>query len=247
MALRHVVYELCVPILGTVARSRWLIRRLFQVDVPPHITVHFDPTTVLLLFALRREVTPEDKTALEMGIGQGALVSLALHKATGIDVQGVDRSEARVRSSQDVATHNSLQLRFFVSDLFSAVAASEQFDIIFFNPPYVPTAQGRRLKLTRRMRADSDRVWDGGDDGSCVIELFLQHAHNFLTPRGRVLVGAQPIFLPAQRIEELAAKTRWTITQQVSRCCIPSRVYVLRPGPGAGPQIATTVRGAKGP
>ena len=227
MALREFVYELVHPLLGAVARNRWLINRLFDVRVPKQIVVHFDPTTLLLRHALRQIVTADDRTALEVGIGQGALLALGLAKSTNIEVQGVDCSAARVGSSQQVAAHNGVDPKFYTSDLFGSVPVDQKFDLIFFNPPYVPTSEGQQLKLTRRMCADSDRVWDGGDDGAEVLRDFLEQAHRFLTPRGRILFGVQPMFLPGVRIETLVADTRWAISQQVQRCCIPSVVYVL--------------------
>ena len=227
MALRELVYELVHPLLGAVARNHWLINRLFDVRVPRGIVVHFDPTTLLLCHALRQTVTADDKIALEVGVGQGALLAIGLLKSTSIKVQGVDCSAARVLSSQQVEAHNQLEPQFYTSDLFDSVPSDQQFDLIFFNPPYVPTCEGRKLKLTRRMCADSDRVWDGGDDGAEVLRSFLEQAHRFLTPRGRILFGVQPIFLPVRHIETIVADADWKIKQQVQRCCIGSVVYVL--------------------
>lgn len=227
MAFRELVYELVHPLIGAVARNRWLIYRLFDVRVPPQVVVHFDPTTLLLRHALRQCVTPDDQAALEIGIGQGGLLALGLMKSTGIRIHGVDYSAARVSSSQQVADYNQLEPNFYISDLLDDIPNDQRFDLIFFNPPYVPTIAGKQLKLTRRMRADSDRVWDGGDDGVQVLQAFLEQSHRFLTPHGRILFGVQPLFLPASRIEKIVAESRWSIKQQVRRCCIPSIVYVL--------------------
>lgn len=228
MALHELLYHLCHPLLGTAARNRWLIHRLFHIRVPKQVTVHFDPTTLALLLALRNTVTPSDKTALEVGIGQGALLANSLQKSTAIDVEGVDCSEARVLSSCTVAAYNRLQPRFYMSDLFSKVGNGRSFDLIFFNPPYVPTGQGRRLKLTRHMRADSDRVWDGGQDGSGVLRTFLQQAHGFLSSHGRLLFGIQPIFLSRELTESTIADCKWQIRDRYSPRWLPACVYVLR-------------------
>jgi release factor glutamine methyltransferase len=227
MALREFSYQLMHPLLGTVARNRWVIHRLFGVRVPKHITVHFDPTTLLLRHALLQTLTPHDRTALEVGIGQGALLALGIQKSTGIEVQGVDCSESRVHSSRQVAAHNDLESRFYTSVFFDGVPADERFDLIFFNPPYVPTGQGRRLKLTRRMRADSDRVWDGGDDGSQVLRVFLERAHSFLRPRGRIVFGVQLVFLPLPRIEEIVDRANWVVVERIRRRWLPCVAYVV--------------------
>ncbi len=227
MAFQAIVYELFHPLLGAAARNRWLIHWLFDVRIPRQTVVHFDPTTLLLRHALRQSVAPDDRTALEVGIGQGGLLALGLLKSTALQVHGVDYSAARVHSSQQVADFNQLKPRFYVSDLLDGIPSEQQFDLIFFNPPYVPTVAGKQLKLTHRMRADSDRVWDGGDDGVQVLQAFLEQAHRFLAPHGRILFGLQPLFLPTARVERIVAETRWKIKRQVRRCCIPSIVYIL--------------------
>jgi release factor glutamine methyltransferase len=141
MSIRRLLYHVVHPVLGLAAR------------IPRDITVHFDPTTLLLRFALQQVVVPQDKSALDVGIGQGALLALGLQRSTHLYVEGVDCSESRVHSSRLVAHHNALTANFFVSNLFSAVPPDCQYDLIFFNPPYVPTRNGEELKLTRRMRA----------------------------------------------------------------------------------------------
>jgi release factor glutamine methyltransferase len=227
MAIRHLVYELVHPVLGAVARNRWLIRRLFGVRVPRDTVVHFDATTLLLRHVLPLAVRPADRVALEVGIGQGALLALALRRTTHLEVHGLDCSAGRVSSSQRVAEYNGIDACFFRSDLFSQVAPGRLYDLIFCNPPYVPTREGRQLRLTRRMRADSDRVWDGGDDGTRVLQTFLERAADYLQPGGRVLFGVQPIFIPPARVEQMVTDCGWTIVQRWRRRWIGSVAYLL--------------------
>jgi release factor glutamine methyltransferase len=227
MSVRRLLYDVVHPLLNSAAQSRFLIRRLFRVRIPPDVTVHFDPTTVLLRIALQQVVVPQDKSALEVGIGQGALLALGLKRSTHLDVEGVDCSESRVHSSRLVARHNGLVVNFFVSDLFSAVPPDRRYDLIFFNPPYVPTLLGEELKMTRRMRADSDRAWNGGQDGTDVLREFLLRAPAHLSPHGRVAFGVQPIFVPDHGISELVRQTQLAVLNRITRCWIPSIVYVL--------------------
>ena len=228
MSARRLLYQVAHPILNFAARNRFLIRRLFRLDIPRDVTVHFDPTTLLLHMALQDVVVPQDTTALEVGIGQGGS---AWRWGCGVRHTWTCRESivlrSRVASSQCVAHHNGLAADFFVSDLFSAVPPDRRYDLIFFNPPYVPTSVGKQLKLTDRMRADSDRVWDGGQDGTLVLRDFLLHAPSHLSRRGRVLFGVQPMFVSDNRIRELVEQTHLTMLNRITRCCIPSVVYVL--------------------
>jgi release factor glutamine methyltransferase len=160
---------------------------------------------------------------------------VALAKTTTLEVQGVDCSIERMESSRRVALHNDVNPTFFVSDLFCNLKDDSRFDLIYFNPPYVPTRQGRQLRLTARMHADSDCVWDGGADGTEVLQRYLREAHHFLAPHGRLLFGVQPVFLAADVIHPLVRAEGWRVVDEFSPCCIPSVVYVLRPIAGSQP------------
>jgi release factor glutamine methyltransferase len=227
MSLRNLLYQVVRPVLGLAARNRFLIRRVFGIRVPRAVTVHFDPTTLLLRLALQQVVVPQDKLALEVGIGQGALLVLGLQKSTQLRVEGVDCSETRVRSSQKVAKYNQLAADFYVSDLFDQVPPDRQYDLIFFNPPYVPTRDGEQLGLTRHMRADSSRVWDGGDNGMQVLREFLLRVPAHLTSRGRVLFGVQPIFVPEENVQAMIDVSHLVLLNRITRRWIPSVVYVV--------------------
>ncbi len=239
MVIRRLVYELTHPLLNALARNHWLIHRLFGIRIPKGTIVHFDPTTLLLRHALLRSVDSADRNALEIGIGQGALLSLSLCQSTALRVDGVDLSLSRVASSQAVAAHNQIPAHFFVSDLFADIPRGQRYDLIFFNPPYVPTSAGQQLRLTRRMRADSDRVWDGGQDGVEVLREFLRQAPRFLSPRGRILFGVQAIFISQERVRSLVEESGFELFDRISRCCIPSTAYLLRRRGGAESGIAT--------
>lgn len=210
-----------------------IIRRLFGVRIPANTKVQFDPTTVLLSRALTEQLDPKDQRALEVGIGQGALVGLSLKceaQKRGIDLtlDGIDCSASRVESSKRVAEYNQMPAKFWLSDLFSQVPAEHQYDLIFFNPPYVPTNVGNDLKLTERLQVDGDQVWDGGEDGTQILRQFVQQAGDYLSTRGRVVFGVQEIFVPDQRVVDAVATGNLRIVGRVKKRSIPAIVYVLR-------------------
>ena len=166
---------------------------------------------------------------MEVGIGQGALISLSLARKHEIQVVGVDCSSERVEQSKIVAEGNKIPSEFFVSDLFSAVAKGRRFDLIFFNPPYVPTQVGQRLKMEQRFNSDGTQVWDGGVDGTEVLSRFLRDAPAFLTDRGKIVFGVQSVFVS----DELARATVDASGMVVRMCAVshfpPSVCYVVSP------------------
>ncbi len=219
-----------------IRRNKRLIRHCFGVEVPRGVQVQFDPTTVLLakymgeVLQARAVKNHEDKPLrlLEMGIGEGALVSLSLAKSkVNVTIDGVDCSAERVNSSQKVAEHNSIEVHFWQSDLFAQVPREPRYDYIFFNPPYVPTHTGRTLRLTQRLEVDGDQMWDGGDDGACVLRAFLNEAPNYLSAGGRVVFGVQEVFLPNKTVQNVVKEAGFEVIEKTKRSWLPSTVYAI--------------------
>ena len=229
MKVKQAIYNVVHPVLRVLRNNRFVIRRIFDVKIPAGVAVQFDPTTVLLKDALRQICTDQDKNVLEIGIGQGALVSLSLAARKPVQITGVDCSTSRVASSQKVADYNNINVNFLLSDLFSALPENARFDLIFFNPPYVPTQIGTDLKLTKRLEVDGDQMWDGGEDGTSVLREFLNQGAAFLSPQGRIVFGVQNMFVPDDLVLKVLEVCRMQLLQRVKRRMVPSCVYVVQP------------------
>ncbi|MCM2372435.1 methyltransferase [Aporhodopirellula aestuarii] len=237
MRLSHLVYPIVQPILRMLRRNPILIRAVFGVRLPSGVAVQYDPTTVLLSRTMKDLVgellQQVDREApvrlLEMGIGQGALVSLSVaasYPPERIKVDGVDCSASRVNSSQEVARFNDSDAHFWVSDLFSDIPAESAYDFIYFNPPYVPTRTGQELQLTRRLEVDGDQMWDGGDDGADVLREFLDQSRAYLAPGGCVVFGVQEIFLPDSLVRVVMKPYGFRNVLKKKPRWLPSTVYV---------------------
>lgn len=112
----------------------------------------------------------EKEKSLDMGTGTGLI---ALHMARqGAQVTAVDKSLQAVTNTQENAQINNIKIQVIQSDLFSQI--TESFDVITFNPPYLPPSGPR------------DISWDGGQGGIEVAERFLTQAQNHLNKKGRI-------------------------------------------------------------
>jgi len=111
-----------------------------------------------------------DKKVLDMGCGAGIL-SLEAKKYTYSIVSADINPEA-------VSFCLEQGLNACVSDLFSNL--KEKFDVILFNPPYLPFDEDEAL--------DSALATTGGKEGHEVIERFLKDAKEYLTLNGKILL-----------------------------------------------------------
>jgi release factor glutamine methyltransferase len=111
---------------------------------------------------------------LEMGCGTG-VIALHCAKAGGI-VTAVDVNPKAVDCAHANARLNGLEIEVVHSDLFLDVEGS--FDLIVFNPPYLPD----------EIKGGIERSWAGGEDGVRVLDRFLRDAPNHLAKGGRILV-----------------------------------------------------------
>ena len=229
MRIKSAIYEVTHPLLRMIRSSHFLIRRIFGVRIPQGLSVAYDPTTIALSRTLNRIVTEQDRRSFEMGVGQAALVSLSMRHHNHLELHGADCSSARVQSSTTAAQHNDRAVSFVESDLFSNVPDGDEFDLIFFNVPYVPRDQGRKLQLTKRLDVDGDQVWDGGVDGTEVLARFLQEAGDYLSDTGRLVFGVQNIFVSDERVCEVLEETGWELMERSRIRFVPSCCYIVRP------------------
>jgi release factor glutamine methyltransferase len=111
---------------------------------------------------------------LDMGTGTGFLALLAAIKAK--KVLGVDVNPRAIEVARGNALLNNIKnVEFRVSDLFSDIR-DEVFDLIIFNPPYLPVDEMDML----------GRSWSGGSNGLDIIKRFLKSAPDYLNEGGGI-------------------------------------------------------------
>ena len=138
------------------------------------------------------EATPDRSVPLriaDVGAGSGVLaITLALELPFSL-ITGFDISVAALR----VAQQNTQKLgatdrvRLVESDLLSAAAAGECFDIIVSNPPYIPLPESPTLHPEVR-EYEPHLALFAGEDGHEIYRRLIPQAVVHLRPEGRLLL-----------------------------------------------------------
>lgn len=127
------------------------------------------------------------KKCLDLGTGSG-IQAKAMLKQGAREVWAADINPEALKA----AKKSALGIKAVESDLFSALG-KEKFDLISFNPPYVPSDGIKFIEA------------DGGENGREVIDRFLQEFPNHLGKEGIVLLLVSSLNKP-EEIEKLLEK-----------------------------------------
>ncbi len=142
------------------------------IDVSPEVYNPSDDSYLLLKVV---DVSP-DESLLEVGTGTGLV---AVHAAKlGAKVAAVDINPHAVDCARRNAAHNNVRIEIVHGDLFDKILGS--FDVIAFNPPYLPGATTSTTWI--------EKAWSGGEEGSEVAVRFLRDAWRHLNPGGRIYI-----------------------------------------------------------
>jgi len=138
----------------------------------------YEPAEDSFLLADNLKVIEGD-TVVDMGTGCGILGIIAATKAKR--VVAIDINPYAVRCAKQNAELNSVagKISFIQGNLFAPIRMRTEFDVIAFNPPYLPSESVEEDSWLRQ-------AWSGGISGRDVVESFIREAHNYLKPDGAV-------------------------------------------------------------
>lgn len=208
-------------VAGRLRASRALTRWVFGVRVLPGLRPQFwDYTTLVLKKALNRYGRDGART-LEVGVGESALLTLYLAKKFEVDAHGVDIDVSALAHARTTARENGVRVDLRVSDVFAACEG--QFDLIFWNPPYVPSAAADLSLIGEQ----SDVQTNGGASGLDLIDRFVRDVGPYLAPGGHVLLGFSDFYLDREEVRSVVREHGLAVHEEVTARPNPSRVFVL--------------------
>jgi len=148
--------------------------------------------------------TGKKKRLLDMGTGTGIL---AIYFSKFFEsVYAVDINPYAIYCAMQNARLNKVQnIHFILGNLFNTFSNNFNFDIILFNPPYLPRGEYHKdsTKLMTQAHKYLNLSWFGGQTGSDVILTFLKQARHYLHSDGEIFFLISSLTKPAQIFKTL--------------------------------------------
>ncbi len=145
---------------------------------------------------LKKQIKTKDIKVIDMGSGSG------IQSQTLINI-GIDPKQITLTDINEKVI-NYLKQKFskskiIKSNLFSNIKG--KYDLIIFNPPYLPDNKHNKQKDT-----------SGGKKGSEIINKFLIQAHKYLSKNGKILLLASNL---TKEVNFLSYKKRLVATKKL--------------------------------
>jgi release factor glutamine methyltransferase len=166
--------------------------------------------TFLLLKAALAEARPEDR-AIEIGCGRALISREVVPKVRSI--LAIDINPHAVRLAKEYG------LEAVRADLFRGIEA--EFDLVIFNPPYLPTSERERIEGWLNC------ALDGGATGRDIISRFLEDLKNHLSSRGRALLLVSSV-TGLNEVKEMARSEGLEATEVANERCFFEQLYVIK-------------------
>jgi release factor glutamine methyltransferase len=173
-----------------------------KVMVPRPETEHLVEEALAHLRArLNPDLPKHFVTALDVGVGSGAIACTIAAECANVFVEGTDTSPGAIK----VAEHNARRLNVlnrcrFHFGSFASPVRGRAFDVVVANLPYVPT--GDIAAAPAAVAFEPREALDGGYDGLDAYRAFIPAAPLLLKPGGVLLAEAAPPVMDG--LEELA-------------------------------------------
>lgn len=179
--------KLIYKILKYIRSSKIITFVVWRIKIEKYLHDTFwDLTTLVLKKELNQN--KEKNKYLDMGCGQFAILGQYFKKINSYsDVTSIDVYKEFIENSIKNSIQNKNDINILQSNLFSNI--NEKFDLISFNPPYVPAStNNEKLEFPNIRYSDLEGIQTAKD--------FLSEAKKFLTPDGIILLGMNTFYVP---------------------------------------------------
>ena len=194
--------KLIYKILKYIRSSKIITFVVWRIKIEKYLHDTFwDLTTLVLKKELNQN--KEKNKYLDMGCGQFAILGQYFKKINSYsDVTSIDVYKEFIENSIKNSIQNKNDINILQSNLFSNI--NEKFDLISFNPPYVPAStKNEKLEFPNIRYSDLEGIQTAKD--------FLSEAKKFLTPDGTILLGMNTYYVPQDVCVKLIEDTGYKL------------------------------------
>lgn len=137
----------------------------------------YEPAEDTFLLAENLDIKRRDEV-LEIGTGTGLVAVTAAQRSRKVTATDINEDAVRCALKNTIA-NRTYNVELKTGNLFEPVE-DENFDLILFNTPYLPTEEDEKFD------EEINAAWDGGADGRETIDRFLEEVKDHLNEGGRV-------------------------------------------------------------
>lgn len=116
---------------------------------------------------------------LDMGTGSGIQAIVSSKNAKEIIATDINPYAIEI-AKENAKSNNIKNIKFKLGNLFQPINKKNKFDLIVFNPPYLPKEGGLNNEI--------ERAITGGKKGYELLVRFLKLSKNYLKKDGEILV-----------------------------------------------------------
>lgn len=206
-------------ILKFLRSSKIITLFIWRIRIETYLHDTFWDLTTLVLKKELNQIK-DKKNFLDMGCGQFAILGQYFKmNNTSSNVTSVDIYEKFVENSVNNSILNKNNLKIKTSDLFSDI--DEKFDLITFNPPYVPSSQKKdKLEFSNIRYSENEGIKTAYD--------FLVKAKEYLTPDGEILLGINTFYVSQIDCNKVILETGYRVEKITKMRLNTSVVFRLK-------------------
>ncbi|CRG97419.1 methyltransferase-like protein, putative [Plasmodium gallinaceum] len=187
--------------------------------------------TFTFIEALENEVKhiPSDvNIALEMGAGTGYLIlslyEMLLKRNKKLELlYCIDINEAACNCIKNLSNINKVSnVEILNNNLFNNMRKCNQFDLVLFNPPYVPTEEDEMNKT------DIVASYSGGKLGREIILKFLLNVYDYVSNKGVIYLLLEKNNIPHEIMNNVDIKKRFNYIELKKKKTLNETIFIYK-------------------